>query len=246
MRKIFALLIILLFISCKPLAAKLILGVDTSPEWKSKKSILEDFDKYQIPAENSFILDTVVFSKSTVKKVYENIEVMKANGVIVDSIIYKKIQKSTNDNLQPVQVRYFDQNGSPIFKLVNCYLENIYKMDWNFDKSFDNYPPKTHDELLNFGNENLDFFLPMFHKLDGSKITMATLPKRKYYAVILWNDFYRKPSKKLIKLIQEVEKNNTETFVFFVNNHNAEIYDLIPDEMKVEYLKKIRNLETVK
>src|SRR5690606_9900020 len=174
MRKIFALLIMLLIISCKPLAAKLILGVDTSPEWKSKKSILEDFDKYQIPAENSFILDTVVFSKSTVIKVYENIEVMKANGVIVDSIIYKKIQKSINDNLQPVQVRYFDQNGSHNFKIVNCYLENIYNMDLYYYKFFHNYPPKKHYVILNFGNENLDFFLAMFHKIDGSKITMAT------------------------------------------------------------------------
>lgn len=99
-------------------------------------------------------------------------KILKSNGVELNSLMQDKLQTSLKDNLQPVQIRYFDSNGKPIFKLVNCYLENVFKMDWNFDKSFDVYPPSTNDIMLNFGNENLEFFLPMFKNLKGETIKL--------------------------------------------------------------------------
>uniref|UniRef100_UPI00404924DD hypothetical protein n=1 Tax=Flavobacterium sp. TaxID=239 RepID=UPI00404924DD len=241
MKKIIYLVIILISFGCKPIAAKLILGVDTTPEWKTQNEILSDFEKHQIPTINRFILDTAIYSKTVEKQVYKNVEMMKANGIAIDSIIENKIQKSFNDNLQPVQVRYFNSDGSPIFKLVNCYLENVFKMDWNFDKSFDVYPPSTNDEILNFGNENLAFFIPMFRNLDGSVLNFNDLPKSKYYVIVFWNSFFNKPSRKLINQIQKIEKDKEHTFVLYVNNHNAELYDLIPDEQKQDYINSLHH-----
>jgi hypothetical protein len=240
MRNIIIVLLTLALLSCKPLAGKLILGVDTTPEWKSNVEILNDFDKYDISEMNRFVLDTAVYSKNVEAQVYKNIETMKSNGVEMDSLLQDKLQKSLNDNLQPVQIRYFDSNGKPIFKLVNCYLENVFKMDWNFDKSFDVYPPSTNDEMLNFGNENLEFFLPMFKNLKGDTIKLGELPDSAHYAIVFWNDFFKKPSKKLIKKIQNIEANRKDTFVFYVNNHNSEIYDLIPEEQKKKFIKSLK------
>lgn len=241
MKKIIFVVVILIFVGCKPIAAKLILGVDTTPEWKTQNEILIDFERYQIPDANRFILDTAIYAKTVEKQVYKNIELMQENGIAIDSMMENKIQKSFNDNLQPVQVRYFNADGSPIFKLVNCYLENFFKMDWNFDKSFDVYPPTTNDEILNFGNENLAFFIPMLRNLDGSVLNLNDLPKSKYYVIVFWNSFFNKPSRKLINQIQEIEKDKKDTFVLYVNNHNSELYDLIPDDEKKDYRNSLNH-----
>jgi hypothetical protein len=223
MRNIILGILTLIVVSCKPLASKIILGVDITPEWKSNNEILNGFDKYDIPEMNRFVLDTAIYSKNVEAQVYKNIEMMKSNGVEMDSLMQDKLQTSLNDNLQP----------------VNCYLENVFKMDWNFDKSFDVYPPSTNDVILNFGNENLEFFLPMFKNLKGETIKLRELPDFEYYAIVFWNDFFKKPSKKLIKQIQNIELNRADTFVFYVNNHNSEIYDLIPEEQKEGFIKSL-------
>jgi hypothetical protein len=238
MKIFFYLVVLFIFNSCKPLATKLILGIDSTPEWDNNSEINSDFEKYKIPISNRFVLDTAVFRKNTTVEFYKTVEKMRLTGI--DSILKHKLEKSVNDNLQPVQVRYFDSLGLPIFKLVNCYVDNPYKMDWNVDQSFANYPPSIGNEVLNFDNRDLLFFIPMLRKLNGEKVTMADIPKRKYYAIIFWNDFFKRPSRKLIQLIQKVEKENNESFVFYVNNHNSEIYDLIPDESRTNYLKSLK------
>jgi hypothetical protein len=233
--------ILLLLGSCKPLAAKMILGVDITPEWKKNNEIEKDFAKYEIPPSNQFVLDTAVFKKNMMAEFYKTVEKLRLTGI--DSTLKHKLEKSVNDNLQPVQVRYFDSLGLPIFKLVNCYVDNPYKMDWNVDKAFANYPPSIASEVLNYDNRELVFFLPMLLRLNGEKVAFSDLPKKKYYAIIFWNDFFKRPSRKLIKLIQEIENNNKDTFVFYVNNHNSEIYDLIPAESRAPILRvRIRNV----
>ena len=199
MKKICSLLLLSIIFSCKPLAAKLILGIDTTPEWQTNKEIENDFNKYQIADKNRFVLDTAVYSLKIKNELTEKIQIIKSKEITLDSITKHKIEKSTNDNLQPVQVRYFDNQGLPIFKLVNCYIDNPFNMDWNVDKSFDSYPPFINNEILNFENKDLSFFLPLFSRINGSKVNMEEIPKSEYYAIVFWNGFYKKPSKKLIK-----------------------------------------------
>lgn len=241
MKNQFSIFILFLLISCKPVASKIILGVDITPEWKTINEIEKDFVKYNIPHENRFILDTAIYYKSIEKELDEKLEIIKSTSTEIDSSLINKIEKSTNDDLQPVQIRYFDSSGLPIFKLVNCYLENPFKMDWNFNNSFDQYPPKIENEILNFENKDLYFFLPMLKNMNGEKFKLKDLPKSKYYVIVFWNQFFKRPSRKLIKQIQEIEENRDSTFVFYVNNNNAEVYELIPKKHRQVYFRNIKN-----
>jgi hypothetical protein len=231
-RAVLLMIFSILVLSCKPLAAKLLLGVDTTPEWKSNQEVIEDFSEYDIPVKNRFVLDTAVYAAAVEAKVYEDIEVMQNDEIVIDSAMVYKLESSLNDNLQPVQVRYFTKEGKPVFKLVNCYLDGILKIDWNYEGAFDSYPPATDDEMLNFANHDLDFFLPMLRTINGDRVQMKDLPVSDHYAIIFWNDYFKKPSRKLIKQIQEIEEDRSDTFVLFVNNHNAEFYEMITEESK--------------
>lgn len=240
-KSVLLMIVLVTTLSCKPLAAKLLLGVDTTPEWKTNKEITEEFSTYDIPVKNRFVLDTAIYAAAVEAKFYEDIEVMKSKAIAIDSVMVYKLETSLNDNLQPVQVRYFDKNGKAAFKLVNCYLDGVLKIDWNYEGAFDTYPPSTDDEMLNFANHDLDFFLPMLRTLDGSHIEMKDLPVNEHYAIIFWNDFFTKPSRKLIKQIQDIERDNKDTFVLYVNNHNAEIYEMITDKDKAALYRSWNN-----
>lgn len=226
--------------SCKPLAAKLILGVDTTPEWQTNENIEQAFKNYEIPEINRFVLDTAVYSKKVEAEIYRTLDKMRSNGVVIDSLMKSKFEESASDNLQPVQVRYFDSLGRPIFKLVNCYVENVFKMDWNVEGAFNNYPPFIEHEILNFKNAELSFFIPMLSRLNGQKLTSSDLPKSQYYVLVFFNDFFKRPSRKLIEQIQAIEKNRDRTFILFVNNNNSEIYDLIPEESRSIFFKSLK------
>jgi hypothetical protein len=52
------------------LAAKMILGVDITPEWKKNNELKKDFAKYEIPLANQFVLITAVFKKNITAEVY--------------------------------------------------------------------------------------------------------------------------------------------------------------------------------
>ncbi|WP_296316784.1 hypothetical protein [Winogradskyella sp. UBA3174] len=231
---------IIVLCSCKPLAAKLILGVDTTPEWQTNGEIEQAFKNYEIPEINRFVLDTAVYSKNVISKVYKTLDKLKSKEVAIDSVMKSNFEESTSDNLQPVQVRYFDSLGLPIFKLVNCYVDNPYKMDWNVDGAFDSYPPYIDNAVLNFKNQELSFFMPMLSKINGEKVTLAEVPKSEYYAIVFWNDFFKKPSKKLIDKIQAIENDRENTFVFYVNNNNSEIYELIPEDERAVYFENLK------
>ncbi len=241
-RKSILIVVVAILASGCSMVYRVVLGVDVTPEWMTLGEITKAFEKRKIPIDQRFVLDTASYFNLVRAENLKKIEELKIDSVNYDSIEIKRINETTNNDLQPVQVRYFTSNGEPVFKMINCYIEPLIPMTWNVEGCFDVFPPKTITYLENDENENLEFFLPHIKTLDGDSVTLESLPKADYYAVVFWNSFMIKPSKKLIKLLLEYDSKyqNQVTFFLFVNNHNAEIWSYCDEQQKREVKMELK------
>jgi len=155
-----------------------------------------------------------------------------------DSSEFIKLKKAFKDDTQPVQFRLFDNKGTEIFKLVNCYVDPPIPMNWNVDGCFDTFPPKIAVQSLNVHNYGLDFLLSHSSLLDQRKMTLNQLPKANYYGVIIWNEFFRRPSRRLIKTVRKYIQESEESIVLiYINNQNAYLWAVMDSENK----EKVKN-----
>jgi hypothetical protein len=108
-------------------------------------------------------------------------------------------------------------------------------MNWNIDGCFDVFPPKIDEENLNIHNQDLNFFLNNITKLNGDSVQIIDLPKSDYYMVVLWNSFYIKPYRKLIKTVKKYIKSNPEKSItpIYINNHNAQLWSVLDSAQRV-------------
>lgn len=226
-------MILIVAAGCGP-TYRVLLGLDNRPKWKSEKAIAKDFKKRKIPENQQYVLDTASYSNAVKAELRDRLEAMEGDTVPLDSSVVKQMFKVANDNLQPVQVRWFNSSGEPIFKLVNCYIDPPIPMRWNVEGSFDTFPPHNDIEYLQLGNKPLEYFLPHIQTVSGLLVTLSELPEADYYAVVFWNDFFIRPSKKLIKLLKEYDQEHgeQETHYLFVYNHNAQIWSRMTAEQQ--------------
>lgn len=243
-KKLIIVLIAFLLSGCS-VGYRAVLGIDISPEWMTSGEIRKDFEKRKIPKDQSFLLDTASYSNLVRSEYFKKVEELKSDSIVYDSIEIIRINEILNNDLQPVQVRYFTSSGEPIFKMINCYIEPLIPMTWNVEGCFDVFPPKTISNLENDENENLEFFLPHIKTLDGDSVTFQSLPKADYYAVVFWNSFMIRPSKKIIKLLVEYNKKHKDqiTYFLFVNNHNAEIWSYCDEEQRREVEMELEEVQ---
>ncbi len=214
-------------------AYKVLLGVDSTPNWKLENEIVKQAKKYNIPNEYNLVLDTADYYNG-LKSIYNNL-FKELNVSEKDSSEYFKLKKVLKDDTQPVQFRLFDNNGIEIFKIVNCYVDPPIPMNWNVDGCFDAFPPKTKIESLNSHFFDLDFLLSNSSSIDQSKLTLNDLPQSDYYGIIMWNDFFKRPSKKLIKTVKNKIQESDETIVLiYVNNQNAYLWQVMDSKTKEE------------
>lgn len=239
MKKIVLFFVISACISCN-LVKRSILGIDTSPDWLIGKEIVKEFDRKKIPSDNRFVLDTVSYRKSLLKNLTLDLKKMDLSNS-TDSLYKSKLKKIIKDDLQPVQVRYFDASYNQIFKIVNCYVDNPISMDWNVNNCFGVFPPKIDFEDLNNDHKNLNFFLEHIYTIDGKKLAPESLPKADYYVIVFWNSFFKRPSRKLIHTIKEYNAKHKDknAFIMYVNNQNAQIWSKIDSTQKKEILNQI-------
>jgi hypothetical protein len=178
-----------------------ILGVDITLEWNSDSDIEKRAKKYDIPSEYNLVMDTSGYYQG-LKEIYS--EVKKAQGVTdTASIEYENIMGVYKDDSQPVQFRLFETDGTEIFKIVNCYIMKPVKSDWNVENCFDSFPPYLDNDISNTHYFDLDLILDNSYLLNGKKYALEDLPSTDYYGVIIWNDFMKRSTKKLIKQVRE-------------------------------------------
>jgi|SRR5690554_7919 len=213
-----------------------LLGVDSTPNWKSNKEIAKQAKRYKIPSDYNLTLDTAAYYDG-LREIYSS----KAKELTIseeDSTEYFALKRVLKDDSQPTQFRLFDKNGIEIFKIVNCYVDPPILMNWNVQGCLDTFPPRIDIESLNSHNYDLKFLLERSSTLDNRKITFTTLPQTDYYGVILWNDFMQRPSKKIIKTVREyAEDSNQSIHLIFINNQNAYLWQVMDSETK----EKVKN-----
>ncbi len=240
LRDLIALVVIAILVSSCSLTYSVLLGIDTTPKWKTDEQIAKQAKKYNIPTEYNLLLDTASFIRE-LKLIYS-----EANAVIKishnDSIQLAKLRKARNDDLQPSQFRLFDQNGVEIFKLVNCYIDPPIPLNWNVNGCFDSFPPKTSMEALDIHMFKLEFLLSHTTNINRQRFTYSGLPNADYYGVIMWNDFYRRPSRRLIKTVHEyMDKTEKSVPMIYINNHNQFLWSVMNFEEKEEVKNSLKD-----
>jgi len=230
-KKLITLSITLILVSSCGLTYSVILGIDTTPEWKTDEQIAKQAKKYSIPTEYNLLLDTASY-KRELKHIYSEAKnVLKINQS--DSSDFTNLKKARNDDLQPTQFRLFDQNGVEIFKLVNCYIDPPIPLKWNVNGCFDSFPPKTSIETLDIHMFPLEFLLSHTSNIHQQKFAYTGLPEAEYYGVILWNDYFKRPSRRLIKTVHEyMEKTDKPVTMIYINNHNQFLWSVMNSEEK--------------
>lgn len=236
---LFCLILIPLATSCS-IPYRVILGINPSPEWTLEEEIVELANKYEIPAEYSWTLDTVTYF-ANLRELYSK-EAKEIQIIDDDSTELFLLKEVLKDDTQPVQFRLFDKNGTEIFKLVNCYVEPPIPMNWNVEGCFDVFPPVIDEESLGYHYFDLDFLLSASSPINGEKLTLSELPEAEYYGVVLWNDYFVKPSRKLIKTVTEyIEDSGESVQLIFINNQHACIWQIIDSADKERVKEFYRN-----
>lgn len=231
--KKYILVVILLIplISGCGLAYRVLLGVDPKPDWNSDKEIRKQAKNYNIPSEYNFVMDTASYYEG-LTNIYQNLfdELPISEK---ESLTLSKFNKVLQDDAQVVHFRMFDNTGAEIFKIVNCYVDPPIPMNWNVDGCFDTFPPKIGIETLNTHNYDLVFLLSNASSLSGTKVTLNELPQANYYGVIIWNEVFKRPSKKLIKTVRKnLHKTDESVVLIFINNQNAYLWQVMDSESK--------------
>lgn len=226
--------------SCS-VAYRTLLGIDIHPNWVSSKQINKKAKRYGIPENQIYVLkegdyiDSVI-SKSSLeaKAKFAKIETLSKE----DSLILGKIENQMNNDIQPVQIRFFNASGTPIFKLVNCYFTPIFPMNVNVEECFNQFPPKKINALKDQKDFNLEFFTSFIEPL-SEQANMAT-DGFDYIGLVFWNSYMIKPSRKAVKeLLTYAEKyNDKKVKMFFVNNHNAYLWLLASEEAREKWLSE--------
>lgn len=153
----------------------------------------------------------------------------------------KRIKQRFRDLHQPVQIHLFDQSGRPMFKMLNCHLDPVIPMRWNRFGSFDEFAPSPLN-IRGFDIElydSLQFFVPFFRNSEGHHVNFDDLPSADYYVMVFWNNFYKRPSRKLLrKLRKTFMKLKDENIAFlFVSNHNAVVWNQFREQSRQKFIE---------
>lgn len=235
-KNVWAILLLLMVLTSCKFTYRTLLGVNISPDFISEKKIKKKAKRYGVHKDQFYLLELGVYGDTIVAIRNQRI----ADLEMQDSLSIAPIKMNAKNDAQPVQLRYFDREGKPIFKMVNCYVDPPIPMNWNVDGSLDQFPPQPIDELKEDIDFDLEFFLPMIKDIDGKEIARDDLPVADFYAIIFWNSFFIRPSKKLIKQIKRYDRKKGEgrTHFLFVNNHNAHLYNYLTDEDKAKLIEE--------
>ncbi len=232
----FFLAVLILIVSGCGLAYRVLLGVDTTPSWNTDEEIVKQATKYDIPNNYNLVFDTAIYYdglKKIYKRTFKDLIILNQ-----DSSYYHNLLKAYNDDHQPVQFRLFDKKGTEIFKIVNCYIDPPIPMTWNIDGCFDSFPPKTSYKSLDIHSYTLDFLLTKVSLINKNKLKFNDLPVADYYGVIIWNEFFKRPSRRLIKTVRKyIEDTDKSIFLIYINSQNSYLWGIMDSENREEVSK---------
>jgi hypothetical protein len=168
----------------------------------SESRIAQTAATFQIPPENSFVLDT-----SWRKKFADG---LSRNNEPVKNELHK-------NHLQPLQASYYNSDGKLVSFQINCYASGFPNLNWTRDSIFEHFPPGTQapvDSLLTL-HEHLRYLKP----LPGAAAPEAGT---NYTVIIHWTRFMYRQTKLFIETVHENIRTKAPrgTRVLYVNCDN--------------------------
>ena len=169
------------------------------PKPVDEKAIVHQAEKYNIPPEDSYILDR---SYSSFLPPF-------------DTVKHKEQHKNHN---QPLQALYYNKEGQLQSYQINCYAGGFPNPKWNRNGMFTTFPPKQQAPLDTFITvaQQQKYFIPM---AETKKIPLGEFD---YVVIVYWNRFMGRQSRRLIQLVQANTKlaKDRSVKVIYVNNDN--------------------------
>lgn len=215
------------------LAYKAVFGVSTKYKWQTEKDFSKQVQKYELSSEHNLVMDTVAYFNG-LREIYSK-KFKALNVSPEDSSAFFKLKKISSDDTQATQFRLFDKEGAEVFKLVNCYIEPPIPVSWNVDSCFDKYPPTINHERAIFHYFDLNFLLSVSSTPDHKKLQLKDLPESDYYGVVFWNNYYQKPSRKLIESAKAYAADPDHSIhLIFMSNHNAFLWEIVDADTREE------------
>lgn len=165
----------------------------------SDAEIVAQAQKFRIPCSRLYVLDTL-------------------HLLWVHRLQQAGFASTAKQQHQPLQVKYFDDKGRLLSQHVNCYAQSFPNLRWNRQHAFDQFPPPGNcdaDSLFTFGvQQRWVRPLACSHAIDSSNPA--------YYAVVYWNKFMGRQSKRLIRLVQRnaARYGDQKINIIYVNNDN--------------------------
>lgn len=130
------------------------------------------------------------------------------------------IDSTKNDmrkvHMQPLQVLYFDSAGKLFSYHINCSAHGLIKLDWNWNSSFDTFPPGTTDppDTIFSYDKLISLLRPIGRNSESMKVG-------KIKVVVFWAHFLNRYSKQLLKQVHEnLQKGDQNETVIYVNSDN--------------------------
>ena len=169
------------------------------PKEMDEKKMLKAGKKYHIPAEDSYQLDSTY-------------------STFLHSIDTSKFKQQIKNHYQPLQALYYNQHGRLESFQINCYAGGFPNLHWNRNQIFDTFLPKQQapvDSLLTL-QTHWNFLVPL--SATGKK----EIPNTEYVAIIHWNRFMGRQTKRLLRCVQKNAKLSTDQQlkIIYVNNDN--------------------------
>lgn len=164
-----------------------------------EKTIARYTTKYNIPAADSYEMDTAYFS-------------------YLFSLDTAKYKEQIKNHYQPLQALYYDKSGHLKSFQVNCYAGGFPNLKWDRNERMTTFPPKSQAPL--------DSLVPVETQLNYLKPLSQTekfsIERYDYLVIVYWNRFMGRQSKRLIHFVQTNSKLEKEKKVkiIYANTDN--------------------------
>jgi len=191
--------IVLLFLTSCTNIFTAIYGIK-QPKAKSINEIQKKAEKYKIPLDQNYILDT--------------------SFLTFINKLAKTEKKLANDHLQPLQALYFNKSGQLVSYHINCYAGGFPNLNWERNGLLETFVPKSQtalDSLLNFEKQ-----LQYIRTIEDKSVGLDNFSAADNNVVIYWSIFMGRQSKRLIRSIQDNcgLATDKKVKIIFVNNDN--------------------------
>jgi hypothetical protein len=187
------------------------------PKMLNKHQILSCAGKYDIPADQVYILDTSYSKYLKTLPVFDS-------AMIADTA-HKWAYHVRHNHGQPLQALYFDRENKLVSFHINCDIKGFPNLNWNYSGNFNTFIPKTTTYI--YPLVTFDKILPYIRTIDDQPLNPEAFKDKDFNIVVFWGRISGRQSKRLVRTVRENLKlaNDQRYNILYVNDDNIQSRD---------------------